>query len=142
MRIGVIDGRGGGLGCRFVAGLRETIGHESHIIGLGTNLIATEAMRQAGADQAESGIEAMVKILPTVDVILASLNMVLPGAMLGEVTPEIAQAILTAKAKKVLLPVNRVGVEIVGTENRTLDMLIAQSFSRVLMAAQATCSAS
>lgn len=142
MRICVIDGRGGGLGCRLVSGVRVTVGHDYHIIGLGTNLIAAEAMRQAGADQAESGIEAMARIVPTVDVILASLNMVLPGAMLGEVTPEIVQVILAAKAKKVFLPVNRVGIEIVGTENRTLDVLIAHSFSRVRVAAQASCQAS
>jgi len=95
-------------------------------------------MRHAGAEQASAGIEAITKVVPTVDVIVASLNMVLSGAMLGEVTPEIVRAILEAKAKKVLLPLNRVHVEIVGTENRTLDMLIAQSLSRVRVAMRAT----
>ncbi len=78
-------------------------------------------------------------LAPTADVIVASLNMVLPGAMLGEVTPEVVRMILEAKAKKVLLPLNRARVEIVGTEDRTLDMLIAQSLSRVSVAVRATC---
>jgi hypothetical protein len=59
------------------------------------------------------------------------LNLVLPGAMLGEVTPEIARAILGARAMKVLLPLNRARVEIVGAEAHTLEALITQSLSRV-----------
>ncbi len=137
MRVCVIDGRGGGLGSRLVSGLRETLSCDCQILALGTNFVAAEAMKAAGADQAESGINAIVRIVPTVDVIVGSLNMVLPGAMLGEVTPEVVQALLGAKAKKVLLPVNRVGVEIVGTEYRKLDVLIARSLSRVRIAAQA-----
>jgi hypothetical protein len=98
-------------------------------------------MRHAGAEHVASGIEAITKVVPTVAVIVASLNMVLPGAMLGEVTPEIVTAILGAKAKKVLLPLNRVQVEIVGTEDRTLEMLIARSLSRVRVVVRATCHA-
>jgi hypothetical protein len=77
------------------------------------------------------GTEAIAQIVPTVDVIVTSLNLVLPGSMLGEVTPDIVRAILTARAKKVLLPVNRAFMEVVGTEDQTLDSLIAKSLSRV-----------
>jgi hypothetical protein len=56
--------------------------------------------------------------------------------MLGEVTPEIARTILEAKAKKVLLPLNRARVEIVGTEGRTMDMLIDECLLRVRIALQ------
>jgi hypothetical protein len=66
-----------------------------------------------------------------VDVVVCSLNFVLPGAMLGEVTPEIVHAILGARATKVLLPLNRARVEIVGAGTCTLESLIAQSLSRV-----------
>lgn len=128
----VIDGRGGGLGCRLVSGLRATLDPDCQIVALGTNAVAAEAMGHAGAEQTAAGTEAIVAIVPTADVIVASLNMVLPGAMLGEVTPEVVRMILEAKAKKVLLPLNRARVEIVGTEDRTLDMLIAQALSRVV----------
>ena len=141
MRVCVIDGRGGGLGSRLVSGLRETLNLDCRIMALGTNRIAAEAMRDAGVEQVESGIEAIARIVPTADVIVASLNMVLPGAMLGEVTQEIARTILEAKAKKVLLPLNRVRVEIVGTEGRTMDTLIDECLSRVRVAVQATCRA-
>ncbi|MBX3328895.1 MAG: DUF3842 family protein [Nitrospira sp.] len=141
MRVCVIDGRGGGLGSRLVWGLRATLNLDCRILALGTNLAAAEAMRKAGAEQVASGIEAIFKLVPTADIIVASLNMVLPGAMLGEVTPEIAKTILEAKAKKVLLPLNRVRVEIVGTEGRTMDTLIDECLSRVRIAVQATCQA-
>jgi hypothetical protein len=105
---------------------------------LGTNLAAAEAMREAGAEQVASGVEAISRTVPTVDVIVASLNMILPGAMLGEVTPEVSKTILEAKAKKVLLPLNRVHIEIVGTEGRTMDVLIDECLSRVRIAVGAT----
>jgi hypothetical protein len=131
MRVCVIDGRGGGLGSRLVAGLRETLMRDCQIMALGTNDAAAEAMREAGAEPVASGADAISRLVPTVDVIVASLNLVLPGAMLGEVTPEIVNTILQAKAKKVLLPLNRVRVEVVGSEDHTLETLIARSLLSV-----------
>ena len=61
--------------------------------------------------------------------------------MLDEVPSEIVHTILEASAKKVLLPLNRARVQIVGTADRTLDMLIVQSLSRVRIAVRATCQA-
>src|SRR5262245_5497136 len=142
MRVCVIDGRGGGLGSRLVTGLQLELGQGHHIVALGTNTAAAGAMEQAGtapggvgsqatagAAQVGVGSRAMADMLPTVDVILTSLNLVLPGAMLGEVTPEIVHAILGARATKVLLPLNRARVEIVGAEPCTLETLISQSVS-------------
>jgi uncharacterized protein DUF3842 len=131
MRVCVIDGRGGGLGSRLVAGLLSELGQAHNIVALGTNIVAAEAMKQAGATQVGVGPRAIADTLPTVDVIVTSLNLVLSGAMLGEVTPEIVHAILGARATKVLLPLNRARVEIVGAGACTLEALITQSLYRV-----------
>jgi hypothetical protein len=131
MRVCVIDGRGGGLGSRLVAGLRSELGQAHHIVALGTNRVAAAAMKRAGAAQVGVGPRAIAGTLSSVDVIVTSLNLVLPGAMLGEVTPEIVHAILGARATKVLLPLNRVRLEIVGAGACTLEALITQSLSRV-----------
>jgi len=131
MRVCVIDGRGGGLGSRLVAGLRSEFGQAHNIVALGTNTVAAAAMKQAGATQVGVGPRAIVDTLPSVDVIVTSLNFVLSGAMLGEVTPAIVHAILSARATKVLLPINRARVEIVGAEACTLEILITESLSRV-----------
>ena len=131
MRVCVIDGRGGGLGSRLVAGLQLELGSSHNIVALGTNTVAAAAMKQAGATQVGVGPRAIAGTLPSVDVIVASLNLVLPGAMLGEVTPEIVRAILGARATKVLLPLNRARLEIVGAGTCTLEALITESLSRV-----------
>jgi len=105
----VIDGRGGGLGSRLVAGLCSEL----------------------GATQIGVGPRAIADALPTVDVIVTSLNLVLPCELLGQVTPEVVHPILGAKATKVLLPLNRTRLEIVGAGPCTLEALITQSLSRV-----------
>lgn len=131
MRVCVIDGRGGGLGRRLVEELRAQVGPENEIIALGTNEAATIAMQRAGATASGTGEHRIKQTLPTADFVLASLNLVLPGAMLGEVTPGIAGAILSAPGKKLLLPINRAHVEIVGAEALTLEHLISRTVQRV-----------
>jgi hypothetical protein len=131
MRVCVIDGRGGGLGSRLVAGLQTELGNTHHIVALGTNTIAAAAMKRAGAADVGVGSRAITETVPAMDVIVTSLNFLLPGAMLGEVTPEIVQAILGARAKKVLLPVNRARLEIMGIQGQTMDGLIDQTIFRI-----------
>jgi hypothetical protein len=114
-----------------VAGLHLELGHDHNILALGTNTAAAAAMKRAGAEQVGVGPHAIAETISTADVIVASLNLLIPGAMLGEVTPEIVRAILGARAKKVLLPVNQARLEIVGGGASTLDAVIAQSLSRV-----------
>ena len=131
MQVCVIDGRGGGLGSRLVAGLQTELGNTHHIVALGTNTIAAAAMKRAGAADVGVGSRAITETVPAMDVIITSLNFLLPGAMLGEVTPEIVQAILGARAKKVLLPVNRARLEIMGIQGQTMDGLIDQTIFRI-----------
>ena len=131
MRVCVIDGRGGGLGKRLVEELRLRMGDRHDIIALGTNQAATDAMQKAGATASGTGERRIQQTLPTADCILASLNLILPGAMFGEVTPAIAGAILSAPGRKLLLPVNRAQVEIVGAEAFTLEHLIRHTVQRV-----------
>jgi hypothetical protein len=114
-----------------VAGLHAELGQAHNIVAVATNTAAAAAMKRAGAEQVGVGPRAIADTVSTVDVIVASLNLLLPGSMLGEVTPEIVGAILGARAKKVLLPVNRARVEIVGAGASTLDALITQSLLRV-----------
>ena len=131
MRVCVIDGRGCGLGTRLIQRLLVHVDESHEIIALGTNEAATMAMKKAGASQSGTGEQRIKQTVPTVDVILASLNLVLPGAMLGEVTPGIAHAILGAPGRKLLLPLNRAHVEVVGAEALTLESLIDRAVRRV-----------
>ena len=131
MTICVVDGRGGGLGSRMVAGLRR-IAEEGHaVIGLGLNPVSAEAMKRAGATSIETASQMIHRRLDSADMIVGSLSLLMPGSMLGEVTPVLVQAVLESHAKKVLLPVNKRKVEVVGTEGRTLDALIDDAVQRI-----------
>ncbi len=138
MRVCVIDGRGGGLGRRLIQGLRPSIGHDHELITLATNRAAAAAMREAGVCPVDVGGGAIARTVPAVGVIVASLNVVLPGSMLGEITPGIAEAILRAPARKLLLPVNGCKVEIAGTDAFTLEKLIRHVIDRVQTVLRAT----
>lgn len=131
MRVCVIDGRGGGLGKRLVEELVNRVGSAHEILAIGTNRAATETMARAGATCSGTGERCIIEMAPKADVILASLNLVLPGTMLGEVTPGIARAVLRAPGRKLLLPINRMQVEIVGTEVLALEYLIVHAACRV-----------
>ena len=131
MTICVVDGRGGGLGSRVVEGLREMAADGHAVIGLGLNRVSAEAMKRAGATSIETAPQMIHRRLNGADLIVGTLSLLMPGSMLGEVTPVLVQAVLESPAKKVLLPINKRKVEVVGAEGRTLDALIDHAVQRI-----------
>lgn len=131
MRVCVIDGRGGGVGRRLVEQLRPLASDGHDVVAVGINVAAARTMLAAGAGRLVSGDAAIRLMLPQADLILGPLSIVLPGAMQGEVTAELASLVLRVRAKKVLLPLNPYEVEVVGAEGRTLDALISGAVQRV-----------
>lgn len=131
MMICVVDGRGGGLGSRMVEGLRGVTADGHAIIGVGLNRASAEAMARAGATAIETAPQSIHHRLYAADMIVGSLSLLMPGAMFGEVTPGLVQTLLDSQAKKVLLPVNKRKVEVVGAEGRTLDALIDHAVQRI-----------
>jgi hypothetical protein len=55
-----------------------------------------------------------------VDIIVGAICILAVNSMLGELTPKMAEAIAHSKARKLLLPINRNGIEIVGAVNEPL----------------------
>lgn len=131
MTICVVDGRGGGLGSRMVEGLRGVVADGHAVIGVGLNRVSAEAMARAGATAIETLPQAIHHRLHAADMIVGSLSLLMPGSMFGEVTPGLVQTVLASQAKKVLLPVNKRKVEVVGAEGRTLDALIDHALQRI-----------
>ncbi len=115
MRVAVVDGQGGGIGKLIVARLKKSL-PDVHVIALGTNALATLAMLKAGADQGATGENAIRVTVAEVDVVAGCLGIVLANSMLGELTTQMAEAISSTKAKKILLPINRCGVDIIGVD--------------------------
>ena len=131
MRLLVIDGQGGGVGSRLVASLREKELPNVEVICVGTNVLATNAMLKAGADAGATGENAVVYNAARADVILGPIGLLLANAMLGEITPQMARAISESSAQKLLIPVSKCAVSVMGLENQTLSAYIAQAADTV-----------
>ena len=120
MNILVIDAQGGGIGRQLIALLKEEM-PAAHITAIGTNATATSAMLKAGADEAATGENPVVVACRRADVIVGPIGIVIADALLGEVTPRMAQAVAQSPAKRIFIPVNHCDniVVGVGTPNRT-----------------------
>jgi hypothetical protein len=131
VRIAVIDGQGGGIGKHLTERIRKELGNDVEIIALGYNSVATSLMLKAGANEGASGENAIVQTVPRVDVIVGSLSIIIANSMLGENTPKMAAAVASSKADKILLPIGRNRVEIVGVRQEPLPHLVEQLVQRL-----------
>lgn len=123
-KIGIIDGQGGGIGSAIIQRLKKTYGESIEIIALGTNAIATAQMLKAHANRGASGENAICRCANQVDVIIGPLGIVMAHAMMGEITPQMARAVASSPAPKLLLPLSQENVDIVGTSTLPLPRLI------------------
>lgn len=121
-----MDGQGGGIGATVIKGLRAVSGEDLEIFALGTNSVATSRMMKAGANRGATGENAIVQTSPKVDVIIGPLAILMPNAMMGEVTPGMAEAVCSSEAKKILIPLTQEKVSIVGTTGEPLPHLVDQ----------------
>ena len=136
MRIAVIDGMGGGLAAQVVSQLTGKLPEQVELIGLGTNALATAAMLKAGVRRGATGENAICISASTADFV-GPIGIIIPNAMMGEITPRIAEAVGSAAAKKVLLPVSQNHFEIVGVEPKSLASLVKEAVSRILTLVEA-----
>ncbi len=125
-RICVIDGQGGGIGATIIRYLKETCGEAVELIALGTNAIAAAQMLKAGANRAASGENAIVRTAPAVDVIIGPVSISWANAMLGEITPKMAEAVTSSPAPKILLPLSQEPVVLIGVGSEPLPHLVQQ----------------
>lgn len=124
MVIAVIDGMGGGIGAQVVNALREELPTYIEIYALGTNSIATSAMMKAHANKGATGENAIVVSSKKASIIVAPISVVMPNAMMGEVTSKISEAVSDSEAFKILLPIMPENFEVVGIEGKPLSLLI------------------
>ncbi|MCJ7593517.1 MAG: DUF3842 family protein [Desulfobacterales bacterium] len=126
MVIMVMDGQGGGIGSTVIKGLRGLLGEKAEILALGTNSIATSRMMKAGANKGATGENAIVQTSRRVDLIIGPLAILMPNAMMGEVTPGMAEAVCSSDAKKILIPLTQEKVRLVGVTGEPLPHLVEQ----------------
>jgi uncharacterized protein DUF3842 len=131
MRVCVMDGQGGGIGGQLIQRLRQVVGASDELVALAINRAAAQTMAKAGATHVAIGEGAILRSIHQADLIVGSLGIVLPGSLSGEVTPAVARAVLEAHGRKILLPINHHGVEVVGADAPTLGPLIERTVRRV-----------
>ena len=129
MRVLVIDGQGGGLGRQLVAAVKKAV-PQAVVTAIGTNSAATSAMLKAGADRAATGENAVVVGCRRADVILGPIGIVMADALLGEITPAMAQAVAQSNARRILIPANRCDTLVVGV-SAPIGTLVEQAAAAV-----------
>ena len=130
-RICIIDGQGGGIGATLIKYLKEAFGESVVLIALGTNAIATAQMLKAGANKGASGENAICRTVFQVDCIIGPIAVTWANAMLGEVTPKMAEAVTSSPAIKILLPLSQESVEIVGIIKEPLPHLVQEAVEKI-----------
>ena len=132
MLIVVIDGMGGGIGAQLVSQLSGQVAAGTEIVCVGANAWATQSMVKAGASRGATGENAVRVTAQGSDIIAGPIGIIIPNALMGEITPSMAEAIAASRARKVLVPVNQGHFEIVGLENRPLVSNIREAAARIM----------
>jgi hypothetical protein len=123
-RICVIDGQGGGIGATLIKYLKKAFGDKVELLALGTNAIATAQMMKAGANRGATGENTIVITVPSADIVIGPIGISWANAMLGEVTPKIAEAITSTQALKIFLPLTQENALLVGFATEPLPHLV------------------
>jgi len=123
-RVCIIDGQGGGIGSTLIKYLKEAYRESLEILALGTNAIATGQMIKAGANRGATGENAIICTVNDADLIIGPISVTWANAMLGEVTPRMAEAIMSSPAPKILLPLTQERVILVGMIKEPLPHMV------------------
>ena len=114
MNILVIDGQGGRLGRKLVESIRKAC-PDTEITAVGTNSIATQNMMNSGcADHLATGENAVIVACRTAQIIVGPFGIATADAMLGEISPAMANAVAASPAYRVLIPMNLCSTYIAG----------------------------
>lgn len=122
--IAVIDGKGGGLGRSICEVLSRNNAY--NIIALGTNSAATSNMLKGGAADGATGENAISIMADKVDIIIGPISILSANSMMGEITEKMAFSISKSKAEKVLLPLQRCSLNVVGVDDMTIKEMISK----------------
>ncbi len=130
MKVMIMDGQGGGVGKSLVEALVQTC-PEAELIAVGSNATATANMMKGGTVNGATGENAVIYNSRRVDVIVGPIGIVLANAMLGEITPKMAEAVASSDAKLILIPMNRFHATVVGVETRKLADYIKEAAEKI-----------
>lgn len=133
LKILIIDGQGGGIGKALAEQIRTTFS-QADLIALGTNSAATSNIMRGGAKTGATGENAIIVNCghcTSADIIVGPIGIVMANAIMGEITPAMAQAVSNSAAHKVLLPTSRCHALIVGVQERPMAKFIEETVNAI-----------
>ena len=123
MNILIIDGQGGRMGRSLAEEIRK-ICPEAVITAVGTNSIATGNMIKANAaDHLATGENAVIVACRKAHIIVGPLGITMADAMMGEISPSMANAVASSDAYRVLIPMNLCSTYVAGTVKGSVAIL-------------------
>ena len=123
MNILVIDGQGGRLGRTLLESIRRDC-PEAEITAVGTNSMATECMMNSGcADHLATGENAVIVACRSAEIIVGPFGIATADAMMGEISPAMANAVASARAYRVLIPMNLCNTYVAGVSKGSAAIL-------------------
>ena len=123
MNILVIDGQGGRLGRKLLESLRKAC-PDADITAIGTNSMATENMLNSHcANQLATGENAVIVACRTAQIIVGPFGIATADAMMGEISPAMANAVASSAAYRVLVPMNLCNTYVAGVVKSSAAIL-------------------
>lgn len=130
MKIMIMDGQGGGVGRSLVEELHSRY-PKAELIAVGTNATATSNMMKGGTAIGATGENAVIYNSTRVDAILGPIGIIMANAMLGEITPKMAEAVASSDVPILLIPMSRCNAQVMGVEGRKLSDNIREAVERI-----------
>ncbi len=94
------------------------------ITAVGTNSIATQNMLSSGcADQLATGENAVIVACRTANIIVGPFGIATADAMMGEISPTMANAVASSPAYRVLIPMNLCNTYVAGVTKGSAAIL-------------------
>jgi prephenate dehydrogenase len=125
MNILVIDGMGGGIGKSVIEHIRNE-NADVEITAVGTNTAATSVMLKAGANYGATGENAVVYNCTKADCIIGAIGIIATNSMHGEISLKMAEAVMLSSAHKILVPVDKCGITVLGLAEKPIQAYIGE----------------
>ncbi|MBP5280963.1 MAG: DUF3842 family protein [Lachnospiraceae bacterium] len=130
MKIMIMDGQGGGVGRLLIESISAAL-PEAEIIAVGTNATATANMMKGGTTLGATGENAVVYNSARVDAICGPVGILMANAMLGEISPKMAEAVSGADVPIFLIPMAKCNAKVMGVSEKKLTDYVKECTEKI-----------
>ena len=125
-----MDGQGGGVGRSLIEAIHLKY-PDAELVAVGTNAAATSNVMKGGTAAGVTGENAVIYNSRRADVIMGPIGIVMANAMLGEITPRMAEAVASSDADILLIPMSHCSAQVMGVESRKLGDYIREAVEKI-----------